>query len=104
MLPNIPPVVPVPVPAPVPKVFEGGGPAGVVEGPPNENVGADVAGAGVVEPEDAEEVLPNSDGADVDGVEVVEVWPRLKRDFGAPGVPTGAVDASFETSDGLLKP
>jgi len=59
MLPNIPPVVPVPVPAPVPKVFEGGGPAGVVEGPPNENVGADVAGAGVVEPEDAEEALPN---------------------------------------------
>ena len=59
MLPNIPPVVPAPVPVPVPKVFEGGGPAGVVEGPPNENVGADVAGAGVVEPEDAEEVLPN---------------------------------------------
>ena len=63
MLPNIPPVVPVlvlvPVPVPGPKVFEGGGPAGVVEGPPNENVGADVAGAGVVEPEDAEEVLPN---------------------------------------------
>jgi hypothetical protein len=30
-----------------------------VEGPPNESVGADVAGAGVVEPDDAEEVLPN---------------------------------------------
>ena len=63
MLPKIPPVVPalvpVPVLVPVPNVFEGGGPAGVVEGPPNENVGADVAGAGVVVPDDAEEVWPN---------------------------------------------
>jgi hypothetical protein len=48
--------------------------------------------------------LPNSGGADVDGVEVVEVWPRLKRGFGAPGAPTGAVGGSFEASGGLLKP
>ena len=30
-----------------------------MEGPPNENVGADVTGAGVVDPDVAAEVLPN---------------------------------------------
>jgi hypothetical protein len=55
LFPKRPPVLPVPGP----KAFEGGGPAGVVEGPPNENVVADVAGTGVAEPDEAEEALPN---------------------------------------------
>ena len=47
------------MPVPGPNAFEGGGPAGVVEGPPNENVGAEDAGAGVIAPLEAEEALPN---------------------------------------------
>jgi hypothetical protein len=59
-----------------PKAFEGGGPAGVVEGPPNENVGADVDGAGVVDPDEAAEVLPNIElGAPpVDAPKSPDVW------------------------------
>ena len=53
---------PPPPPVLAPKAFEvGGGPAGVVEGPPNEKDGADVAGPGVVEPVDVEVVAPNKD-------------------------------------------
>jgi hypothetical protein len=35
---------------------------------------------------------------------VDEFWPRLKNWLGAPAVAAGAVDVSFEASDGLLKP
>lgn len=59
VFPKRPPEVPVPVP----KVLDGGGPAGVVEGPPNENAGADVAGAGVVAPDGVDEGFPNIEGA-----------------------------------------
>jgi hypothetical protein len=47
--------------------------------------------------------LPNRDGAEVDGVEVDEAWPRLKNDFGASEV-AGVAEALFEVSDGLSKP
>ena len=45
----------------------------------------------------------NSEGVDVDGLEVDEVWPRLKNDFGA-SVVVGVAEALFEVSDGLSKP
>jgi hypothetical protein len=57
--PELFPKRPLVLPELAPKAFEGGGPAGVVEGPPNGNEGADVAGAGVVDPDEAAEVLPN---------------------------------------------
>ena len=48
--------------------------------------------------------LPNNEGAEVDGVDADELWPMLKRVFGAPEVAAGAADAVFEASDGFLKP
>jgi len=63
---GLPPKIPLPVLAPKP-VVEGGGPAGVVDGPPNENVLLALV-VGVL--------APNNDGPDMPGTaDFSGVWP-----------------------------